>query len=99
MTPKILLMSDIHITETGTDIVGLDPQSRFQRCLEHAARHHGDASHLYLMDDLTHHGTQTEYEILRGILSAQPFPVTLMLGNHDRRGPFAQVFSKQSTTF
>ena len=99
MTPKILLMSDIHITELGTDIVSLDPQSRFRRCLDHAAKHHGDASHLYLMGDLTHHGTQPGYEILREILSAQPFPVTLMLGNHDRRGPFAQVFSKQSTTF
>ena len=99
MTPKILLMSDIHITEAGTDIVGLDPQSRFQRCLDHAARHHGDASHLYLMGDLTHHGTQAEYEILREILSAQPFPLTLMLCNHDCRGPFAQVFPEQSATF
>ena len=69
MTPKILLMSDIHITELGTDIVGLDPQSRFRRCLDHAAKHHGDASHLYLMGDLTYHGMQPEYEILRKILS------------------------------
>ena len=70
MTSKILLMSDIHITVSGTDIVGLDPQSRFRRCLDHAARHHEDASHLFLMGDLTHYGTQVEYEILREILSA-----------------------------
>ena len=76
MTPKILLMSNIYITETGTDIVCLDPQSRFRRFLDHAVRHRWDASHLYLMGDLTHHGTQPEYEILREILSAQPFPVT-----------------------
>ncbi len=99
MTSKILLMSDIHITVSGTDIVGLDPQSRFRRCLDHAARHHEDASHLFLLGDLTHHGTQVEYEILREILSAQPFPVTLMLGNHDRRGPFAQVFPEHSAAF
>ena len=49
MTSKILLMSDIHITVSGTDIVGLDPQSRFRRCLDYAARHHEDASHLFLM--------------------------------------------------
>ena len=73
MAPKILLMSDIHITKTGTDIVGLDPQSRFRRLLDHAVRHRWDASHLYLMGDLTHHGTQAEYEILPEILGAQPF--------------------------
>lgn len=99
MTPKILLMSDIHITELGTNIVGLDPQACFQRCLDHAAHHHGDASHLFLMGDLTHHGVYAEYEILKKILSEQPFPVTLMLGNHDRRKPFAKVFRNRSTAF
>jgi hypothetical protein len=51
------------------------------------------------MGDLAHHSTQVKCEILREILSAQPFPVTLMLGNHDRHGPFAQVFPGQSATF
>ena len=36
---------------------------------------------------------------MREILSAQPFPVTLMLGNHDRRRPFAKVCFEQSATF
>ena len=33
MAEKILLMSDIHITEPGTQIIGLDPAARFRRCL------------------------------------------------------------------
>ena len=76
----------------------LDPQSQFQRCLDHSARHQKGASH-FLKGDLTHRGTQVEYEILRDILNAQPFPVTLILGNHDRRGLFAQVFLGQSAAF
>ena len=56
MTEKILLMSDLHITEPGVEIVGLDPITRFRACLEHASKHHADASHLFLMGDLTHHG-------------------------------------------
>ena len=39
MTAKLLLMSDIHITEPGTQIIGLDPSDRFRRCLAHAAQH------------------------------------------------------------
>ena len=49
MAAKILLMSDIHITEPGTQIIGLDPAARFQSCLDHAAQHHADAAHLFLM--------------------------------------------------
>ena len=37
MIEKILLMSDIHITEPGVCIVGLDPITRFKACLEHAS--------------------------------------------------------------
>ena len=99
MTPKVILMSDLHITEPGTHIVGLDPACRFRRCLDHATLHHAEACHLFLMGDLTHHGRDAEYVILREILSAQPFPATLMLGNHDRRGPFAQVFPEHSEAF
>ena len=29
MTAKLLLMSDIHITEPGTQIIGLDPSAGF----------------------------------------------------------------------
>jgi hypothetical protein len=50
MTEKILLMSDLHITEPGVDIVGLDPITRFRACLEHASKHHADASHLFLWE-------------------------------------------------
>ena len=96
MISEILLMSDIYITKPGTDIVGLDPQSRFQRFLDHASRHHADSSRLFLMGDLAQHSTQAEYKTLREILSSQPFLVTSMLGNNDRHGPFAKVFLEHS---
>ena len=99
MTEKILLMSDIHITEPGVTIVGLNPALRFKRCLEHAAVHHSDASHLFIMGDLTHNGSCKEYVVLKEILSSQPFEATLMLGNHDRREPFAKTFNHLSEGF
>ena len=99
MTEKILLMSDIHITEPGVAIVGLNPALRFKRCLEHAAIHHSNASHLFIMGDLTHNGSYNEYIVLKEILSSQPFEATLMLGNHDRREPFAKTFNHLSEGF
>ena len=99
MTKKILLMPDIHITELGVHIAGLDPVSRFKRCLEHASNHHSDASHLFLMGDLTHHGLYEEYKILKDILDNQSFKTTLMLGNHDRRTPFQKFFQTSQQTF
>ena len=93
MFTKILLMSDIHITEPGVEIAGLNPSDRFRRSLEHAAKHHADATHLFLMGDLTDTGHVKEYQILNENLKCQPFPVTLMLGNHDERSAFSQVFS------
>ena len=99
MAEKILLMSDIHITEPGTQIIGLDPAARFRRCLAHAAEHHADAAHLFLMGDLTHHGQVSQYKILKQCLEDQPFPATLMLGNHDRRRAFAEVFPECEAGF
>lgn len=60
------MKSDIHITEPGVNIAGLDPISRFKRCLEHVSDHYSDASHLFLMGDLTHHGLYEEYNLQLG---------------------------------
>ncbi|MFN3591636.1 MAG: phosphodiesterase [Thermaurantiacus sp.] len=42
--------------------------------------------------DLTERGDPESYWQLRIILEASGLPVMLLLGNHDRRGPFAAVF-------
>lgn len=92
-------MSDIHITEPSTHIIGLDPAARFRRCMAHAAEHHADAAHLFLMGDLTHHGQVAQYKFLKQCLADQPFAATLMLGNHDRRRAFAEVFLECEASF
>ena len=99
MAKKILLMSDLHITKPEVNIAGLDPISRFYGCLEHASINHPDASHLFLMGDLTHHGLYEEYKILKDALDGQPFETTLMLGNHDRRASFLKAFPNLSADF
>ena len=99
MSKKILLMTDIHITNHEINIIGLNPALRFRHCLEHASSYHADASHLFILGDLTHNGSYDEYKILERLLKNQPFPVTLMLGNHDNRSAFSAVFSNRAEPF
>lgn len=93
---KILIFTDIHITPDGQTIIGLDPAQRFAEGLAHAARMHPDADRLIVMGDLTHYGSASEYARLAPLLDGLPWPVTLMLGNHDRRDRFCAAFPQAS---
>ena len=89
---KILVMTDLHMTPEGARIIGLDPAARLAAGLAHAARVHPDADRLVLMGDLTHHGAPEEYARLQALLDNLPWPVTLMIGNHDTRATFRAAF-------
>lgn len=89
---KILVFTDIHIVAQGQTIIGLDPYARFTQGLSHALARHPDAARIVLCGDLTHRAKPEEYARLRGALADCPLPVSLMLGNHDRRAPFLDTF-------
>lgn len=89
---KLLLFTDLHIK--NDTIIGLDPAKRFADALAHALARHSDAQGIVLMGDLTHGVTVSEYELLKAILADVPLPITFMMGNHDRREAFLQVFPK-----
>ncbi len=90
---KLLTMTDLHITPEGETIIGLDTFALFESTLAAAVRDHGDAKALILMGDLTHHGDVPSYRRLAAALRDLPFPVVPMLGNHDRRSAFFEVFA------
>ena len=92
---KVIFMTDIHITSPGNKIIGLDPIKRFSLCLAHAAKNHPDAVGLILVGDLTHDGTQEQYEILKSALFEAPWPVHMTIGNHDLRENFQKVFPEE----
>ncbi len=89
---KLLVFTDLHIKD-GT-IIGLDPAARFKAALKHAMIDHADAQGIVLMGDLAHGETVSEYNILKSILADVGLPVSFMMGNHDRRDVFLQVFPK-----
>ena len=95
---KIIVFTDIHILPEGGRIIGLDPAARFAQGLSHAVAAHPDAARIVITGDLTHHGAPEEYRRLRDLLKGCPLPVSLMIGNHDRRAAFLQAFPETPVT-
>jgi len=89
---KLLVMTDPHIVTPGERIIGLDPSARLAQVLDHAMERQGDADHLVILGDLTHHGAAAEYAELQRVLARVEMPVTLMLGNHDLRDGYRDAF-------
>lgn len=77
---KILFLSDLHMTEAGQTIIGLDPAERLARALDHALANHGDAAHVLILGDLAHHGSPAEYERLATVIARCRLPITATSG-------------------
>ncbi len=89
---KIIVMTDLHLKPSGETIIGIDPWVRFESALTHMLARHPDAARLVLMGDLAHHGKRKVYRALGERLAKLPIPVSLTLGNHDKRGAFLEAF-------
>jgi Icc protein len=94
---KLILFTDIHITQSGKTIIGIDPLERFEQGLAHALDHHPDAKGIIISGDLVHRGSLQEYERLKASLANCPLPVHLMLGNHDDRANFCTAFNPDTS--
>lgn len=95
---KLIVMTDIHITDEGDTIIGLDPLGRFIAARDAALDAHSDAAAIILLGDLTHHGRVSQYQRLAPVLSDIDIPVIKMIGNHDRREAFLEVFPDTPVT-
>ncbi len=89
---KLLLISDPHVCAGGRLMLGSDPVARLQAVLRTALRRHRDVDRLVLLGDLTESGSTEEYTVLKRCLAELPFPVTLLVGNHDSRPALRAAF-------
>ncbi|MEL6767648.1 MAG: metallophosphoesterase [Pseudomonadota bacterium] len=89
---KLVLLTDTHFLPAGRHVYGLDPRPRLEAALAVIARDHADAAALLVMGDLAHWGEDAAYRNLAEVLGTCSLPVLLMMGNHDKRGPFRAVF-------
>lgn len=91
---KTLILTDLHVTDVGETIIGLDPMTRLTEVLDHALEEHPDATRLVVLGDLTHQGAHAEYRRLKPLIDACPIPVSLTIGNHDNRTNMAHVLGE-----
>lgn len=89
---KIIIFTDLHMLPEGQTIIGLDPFQRLAAGLSHSIRMHPDADRLVITGDLTHYGDAASYARLRTLLADCPLPISLTIGNHDRREAFQAAF-------
>jgi 3',5'-cyclic AMP phosphodiesterase CpdA len=94
---KIIHISDIHLTIPGELIKDVDPHQRLRQVFEHVAQNHADADRIVITGDLAHWGEQPAYEALARVIADSPAPVRLMIGNHDVRQTFLDVFPDHVT--
>ncbi|WP_407185236.1 phosphodiesterase [Bradyrhizobium centrosematis] len=89
---KIIQITDLHLVPTGEHLFDNDPGERLSACLADIAKHHSDAKLCVMTGDLAHHGERSAYLRLRKALEVLPMPVRLLMGNHDDRDNFREVF-------
>ena len=89
---KLIHLTDTHITLEGEAIQGRDPHEHFAQAIAHINNHHADAEFAVITGDLTNWGEVEAYQRLKELLSALTMPQRLLIGNHDDRANFREVF-------
>lgn len=92
---RFIQMTDVHFVPAGRLLYAMDPAARLAGGIDFVNREPLGAAFVLLTGDLAHKGEVAAYEALRETLSSLELPIHLMMGNHDSRGPFRQVFHDQ----
>lgn len=91
-TLDFVILTDTHFTPKGQELYGVDPRERLDAAIRVINRDHPEIAFVLIPGDLTNWGTPAEYENLAEALSALRAPFVLMMGNHDLRAGFREVF-------
>jgi 3',5'-cyclic-AMP phosphodiesterase len=89
---KFIHITDTHVMPRGEMLYGLDPEARLRACIADINRNHADAEFAVVSGDLTHHGHLEAYHVVRDCFAELTIPWHPMLGNHDKRPGFFEVF-------
>jgi 3',5'-cyclic AMP phosphodiesterase CpdA len=78
-------LSDLHVGDPN------DSHGRAERAVAHVCSLDPAPDLLLVTGDLADHGAAEEYAVVREVLAPWPGPLLVGTGNHDARGPFAEV--------
>ena len=89
---KFIHLTDLHLVPPPQKLWGFDPLQRLDLCLADIAKYHPDAEFCAISGDLTERGDVDAYKALKERLDRFLVPTYLMMGNHDLRANFLDVF-------
>lgn len=89
---KFIHITDPHIVPSPRTLCALDPRARLRAAFEDINRHHLDAAFVVMTGDLAYLGEPQSYRDLRILLNDLKLPYHLLVGNHDERSNFRDVF-------
>lgn len=94
MTTILYQMTDLHIRERGKLAYGrLDTSIYLKRAIETISLQAQTPDAIILTGDLTDFGRPNEYDYLKSILNSLPYPIYMLVGNHDNIEVMRQTFS------
>ena len=88
---KIIVFSDIHLN-SATDETLEKSSQKLEEAIAHLQNNHNDFDTLVFTGDLANSGKTDEYKALRNLVSTIDKPIKFMLGNHDNRENFLDIF-------
>jgi len=91
---KFIHLSDTHIKDDIFELYGLNPTQRLEAAIYSINKNHTDADFVVITGDLTDRGEIKAYENLKKICDKSVVPVIKLIGNHDSRENFLEIFPK-----
>ncbi|QND54829.1 phosphodiesterase (plasmid) [Phyllobacterium sp. 628] len=89
---KIIQVTDLHLVTPGDILCDLDPLQNLRACITDINHNHPDAELVVFTGDLSDTGGEDTYRALAKELENLVPPYRLLMGNHDNRDAFLQVF-------
>ena len=89
---KVIQITDTHLSEPGQTLWGMDPYKRLEAAFEDIRTFHSDARACIISGDLTDSASPGALLWIKDYLADFPISTYLMIGNHDVRSVFFDVF-------
>ncbi|MFP6773939.1 MAG: phosphodiesterase [Alphaproteobacteria bacterium] len=94
---RFVHITDMHITADEQPLYGLSPRGRLQSAIDCINEDFPDTAFVMMTGDLVNRGTVEEYRALKEIVASINAPHYMLLGNHDRRAAYREVFPAAPT--
>lgn len=94
---KLVHITDPHLVAPNETLHTLSPLERFDACIDSINADQADAELCVITGDLADRGEAAAYRALRKSLKRLSIPYQLLLGNHDHRDRYLEVFPEAQT--